>query len=78
MYFVPGAIQKTRIDEFIEVEMSSRKNQQERRITELIDKLQSGDLGCSKKLIAQFDIIVVSGQGKPLSLQLIVLLSGIA
>lgn len=31
------------IDEFIEVEISSRKNQRERRITELLEKLQSGD-----------------------------------
>lgn len=35
--------QKITIDEFIEVEISSRKSQRERRITELIDKLQSGD-----------------------------------
>ena len=34
--------QKLSIDEFIEVEISSRKNQRERRITELIDKLKSG------------------------------------
>ncbi|MAU10281.1 MAG: resolvase [Anaerolineaceae bacterium] len=36
--------QKLSIDEFIEVEISSRKNQRERRITELIDKLKSGDV----------------------------------
>jgi DNA invertase Pin-like site-specific DNA recombinase len=36
--------QQIRIDEFIAVEVSSRKNQQERRITELLEKLQSGDL----------------------------------
>ena len=36
--------QQIRIDEFIAVEMSSRKNQQARRITEQVDKLQSGDL----------------------------------
>jgi DNA invertase Pin-like site-specific DNA recombinase len=36
--------QKLLIDEFIEIEVSSRKNQGERRITELIDKLQEGDL----------------------------------
>ncbi len=35
---------KLLIDEFIEIEISSRKNQDERRITELIDKLQNGDL----------------------------------
>ena len=35
---------KLLIDEFIEVEISSRKNQRERRITELIDKLNEGDL----------------------------------
>ncbi|GAB5426350.1 MAG: recombinase family protein [Crocinitomicaceae bacterium] len=34
---------KMRIDEFIEVEISSRKTQRERRITELSEKLQSGD-----------------------------------
>lgn len=32
------------IHEFIEVEVSSRKSQQERKITELIDKLNEGDL----------------------------------
>src|SRR5689334_5842855 len=32
------------IDEFIEIEISSRRNQIERRITELIQKLQAGDL----------------------------------
>jgi DNA invertase Pin-like site-specific DNA recombinase len=31
------------IDDFIEIEISSRKNQHERRITELIDRLQTGD-----------------------------------
>jgi DNA invertase Pin-like site-specific DNA recombinase len=36
--------QKLLIDEFIEIEISSRKNQAERRITELMDKLQPGDL----------------------------------
>ena len=36
--------QKLQIDEFIEVEISSRKNQRERRITELLDKLEVGDL----------------------------------
>ncbi len=35
--------QKITIDEFIEVEISSRKNRRERRITELVEKLQSGD-----------------------------------
>jgi DNA invertase Pin-like site-specific DNA recombinase len=35
---------KLLIDEFIEIEISSRKNQRERRITELIDKLKGGDL----------------------------------
>ncbi len=35
---------KLLIDEFIEVEISSRRNQDERRITELISKLQDGDL----------------------------------
>ena len=35
---------KLLIDEFIEIEISSRKNQRERRITELIDKLNDGDL----------------------------------
>jgi DNA invertase Pin-like site-specific DNA recombinase len=35
---------KLLIDEFIEVEISSRKNQRERRITELIHRLQDGDL----------------------------------
>lgn len=35
--------QKIRIDEFIEVEISSRKNQRERRMTELIEKLEAGD-----------------------------------
>jgi DNA invertase Pin-like site-specific DNA recombinase len=32
------------IDEFIEVEISSRKNQRERRINELLDKLKDGDV----------------------------------
>lgn len=35
--------QKITIDEFIEVEISSRKNQRERRITELVEKLRSED-----------------------------------
>lgn len=35
---------KVLIDEFIEVEISSRKNQVERRITELVSRLQNGDL----------------------------------
>jgi DNA invertase Pin-like site-specific DNA recombinase len=35
---------KLLIDEFIEVEISSRKNQRERRIIELTDKLNDGDL----------------------------------
>jgi DNA invertase Pin-like site-specific DNA recombinase len=35
---------KLLIDEFIEIEISSRKNQRERRITELMDKLNNGDL----------------------------------
>jgi DNA invertase Pin-like site-specific DNA recombinase len=35
---------KLLIDAFIEVEISSRKNQRERRITELVDRLQAGDL----------------------------------
>ena len=35
---------KLLIEEFIEIEISSRKNQGERRITELIDKLKDGDL----------------------------------
>jgi DNA invertase Pin-like site-specific DNA recombinase len=35
---------KILIDEFIEIEISSRKNQGERRITELMDKLNNGDL----------------------------------
>ncbi len=34
---------KLLIDDFIEIEISSRKNQHERRITELIDTLQRGD-----------------------------------
>lgn len=34
---------KLLIDDFIEIEISSRKNQLERRITELIDRLQTGD-----------------------------------
>lgn len=37
-------LHKLLIDEFIEIEISSRRNQMERRITELIDKLQDGDL----------------------------------
>jgi DNA invertase Pin-like site-specific DNA recombinase len=36
--------QKIVIDEFIEVEISSRKNQRERRITELLEKLVVGDM----------------------------------
>jgi DNA invertase Pin-like site-specific DNA recombinase len=36
--------QKLVIDEFIEVEISSRKNQRERRINELLDKLNDGDV----------------------------------
>ena len=36
--------QKLIIDEFIEVEISSRKNQHERRISELMDKLNDGDV----------------------------------
>ncbi len=36
--------QQLQIHEFIEVEISSRKNQHERRITELLSRLQSGDL----------------------------------
>ena len=36
--------QQLQIDEFIEIEISSRKNQRERRITELLERLQSGDL----------------------------------
>lgn len=36
--------QKIQFDEFIEVEISSRKNQRERRITELIEKLQPDDV----------------------------------
>jgi DNA invertase Pin-like site-specific DNA recombinase len=35
---------KLLIDEFIEIEISSRRNPGERRITELMDKLQGGDL----------------------------------
>jgi DNA invertase Pin-like site-specific DNA recombinase len=35
---------KLLIDEFIEIEISSRKNQGERRITELMGKLNDGDL----------------------------------
>lgn len=35
---------KILIDEFIEIEISSRKNQDARRISELKDKLHSGDL----------------------------------
>ncbi|MEL6408574.1 MAG: recombinase family protein [Chloroflexota bacterium] len=34
---------KITIDEFIEVEISSRKSQRERRITDLIEKLDRGD-----------------------------------
>lgn len=37
-------LHKLFIDEFIEIEISSRRNQIERRITELINKLQDGDL----------------------------------
>jgi DNA invertase Pin-like site-specific DNA recombinase len=36
--------QKVLIDEFIEIEISSRRNQADRRINELLDKLQDGDL----------------------------------
>jgi DNA invertase Pin-like site-specific DNA recombinase len=36
--------QKLLIDQFIEIEISSRKTQDQRRITELMDKLQTGDL----------------------------------
>lgn len=35
---------KLLIDEFIEIEISSRKNQRERRINELVDKLGAGDM----------------------------------
>lgn len=35
---------KLLIDEFIEIEISSRKNQRERRINELIEKLNDGDV----------------------------------
>lgn len=35
---------KIHIDRFVEIEMSSHKSQRERRITELIDMLQSGDV----------------------------------
>jgi DNA invertase Pin-like site-specific DNA recombinase len=35
---------KVLIDDFVEVEISSRKNQHERRITELMDRLSDGDL----------------------------------
>jgi len=35
---------KLLIDEFIEIEISSRRNPSERRITELVDKLHAGDL----------------------------------
>ena len=35
---------KLLIDEFIEIEISSRRNPSERRITELLDKLHAGDL----------------------------------
>ena len=35
---------KLTIDEIIEVEISSRKNQRERRISELVEKLSAGDL----------------------------------
>jgi len=35
---------KLLIDEFIEIEISSRKNQEERRIIELADKLSDGDV----------------------------------
>lgn len=34
---------KLLIDDFIEIEISSRKNQHERRITELMDRLHKGD-----------------------------------
>jgi len=36
--------QQLQINEFIEIEISSRKSQRERRIIELLDRLQSGDL----------------------------------
>ena len=36
--------QDLQIGEFIEVEISSRKNTKERRIDELLDKLQAGDM----------------------------------
>ena len=36
--------QQLQINEFIEVEISSRKTQRERRITEIIERLQSGDM----------------------------------
>jgi len=35
---------KLHIDEFIEVEISSRKDQRQRRITELVEKLNEGDM----------------------------------
>ncbi len=36
--------QQININDFIEVEISSRKTQRERRITEIIERLQSGDM----------------------------------
>jgi DNA invertase Pin-like site-specific DNA recombinase len=36
--------QHLQISEFIEVEISSRKNTEERRIDELLDKVQAGDM----------------------------------
>lgn len=39
-----GQQHKLLIDEFIEIEISSRRHQSERRIPELIDKLHAGDL----------------------------------
>lgn len=39
-----GQQHKLLIDEFIEIEISSRRHQSERRIPELIDKLRNGDL----------------------------------
>lgn len=36
--------QQWQIDDFIAVEVSSRKSQRERRITELLERLQTGDL----------------------------------
>jgi len=36
--------QKTQVDEFIEIEISSRKDKEKRRINELVSKLSSGDV----------------------------------